>query len=433
MKKTVLKYIMDKSKNSRKSYRVIDFDKPKPRLYETNFHAELLWGENCARMLFQHKICMGSTTYRSDLKKLEADQEALLVDLSIPMSPAETWKGIRRFTIHTDSYKSRLGLGTEPSIPRSGPFELAKPDTRGHAAGHLANSRYSMQLSLNTMKKKKVVIPFPGKTEGLPRSIWHDNVDQRGICMGPYWRSKLCHVTSVETGSSSDVVEGQHSTAEALQRQCDLHHAATKSFTDEVHRVFELQYDANWPLFRALEQQLQRQHRRREAKDFLKVASRAAMTEPSTVAAAPSIEPPITSTQTQTSSTRATTTNGPHNAESNVVPVISRSRPIAPPIIYRPIISRSRPVAPPRSAAGPSASCSDEAVTRGRQSKRSRDRMSPPRSQKDPLAGFTGPTAEAAQADYRRKKNLKFCDSPPPKYKIWEEESMRTVRREISP
>ena len=208
---------------------------------------------------------------------------------------------------------------------------------------------------------------------------------------------------------------------------------STKAFSDQVHRVFERQYDANWPLFRALEQELHQKRLRREAKDLQKNASKAAMTEPSTIAPALKVEPPITGTQTQTSPTRTTTTNSLHNDERKVVPVISRSRPLAPPIVSRPIISRSRPVAPPRSDAGPSASHNSESVTRGRQSKRSRDRMSPPRTQKDPLAGFKGPAAEAAQADYRRKKNLKFCDSPPPKYKIWEEESMKIVRREISP
>ena len=136
------------------------------------------------------------------------------------------------------------------------------------------------------------------------------------------------------------------------------------------------------------------------------------------VAPAQKVEPPNTSTPPQTSSTRATTTANHSNGE--------RSSRI-------PIISRSRPLAPPRSPADP-ASHIDEPVSRGRQPKRQRDRTSPPRNKsKDPLAGLKGDHAAAAQAGHRRKKNLKFCDSPPPKYKIWEEESMKCVRREISP
>jgi len=418
MKKLVLRCILNKPQNGRKSKQVIDFGKERPRLYKTNFLAELLWGDNYARVFIQHKICMGSTTYRADLQKLEANQETLLADLSIPVKPkciAETWKDMRRFVNHTDSYKSRIGLGTEPNIQSGscGSFNLTKSEHRENGAGgagHLANSRYSMQLTLNTMKKKKVIIPFPGITEGLPRHEWWDGtLDLKGISMAPYSRSKLCQVTSVDTGTSGDVLEEQETSVAALQRQCDLHHAATKGFTDEVHQIFELQYDANWTLTRGREQKL----RRREAK----ASSRGAPRQSPIVAPAPKVEPPATSTSPQISSTRATTTASHSNGEC-----ISRI----------PVISRSRPLAPPRAPAGPASH--DEPVTRGRQPKRQRDRTSPPRNKsKDPLAGLKGEHAAAAQAGYRRKKNLKFCDSPPPKYKIWEEESMKCVRREISP
>ena len=419
MKKVVLRYMLNKSKNSRKSKQVLDFDKERPPLYKTNFLAELLWGDNYARVFIQHKICMGTATFRADLQKLEANREALLADLSNPVPArciAETWKGLKRFVNHTDSDKSRLGFGTEPTRQFGGSFSLVKPDD-GHddAAAHLANSRYSMQLKLNAMKKKKkVIIPFPGITEGLPRHDWWDGiVDLRGICMAPYSRSKLCHVTSLKAGASTDVEEEQQPTAAALQRQCDIYHAATKGFTDEVHRAFELQYDANWSYTRACEQKLRR--RKGEAEDFLKVAFKAAMTESPAIAAAAKVDPQNTSTQTQISSTRVTTASNHANGASSMV---------------APVISRSRPVAPSQSPAGPASH--DEPVTRGRQPKRQRDRTSPPRNQ-NPLGGFKGEAAAAAQADYRRKKNVKFGNAPPPKYKIWEEESMKCVRREISP